>query len=939
MSLFSIPYLCYLKAEIGSIFFFSIVFFMLTSASAQPSDLVTGSVYEVATEVALVGATIYIEDKNTGTVTDQNGHFQLRIPFISDTVVLIISYVGYETRRFPVTASSCPCRITLSKTQIIANEVVVSASRIPETILEAPVTILKMNAIAVKEAPSENFYSALQGYKGVDVLTNSLLYKTLNTRGFNNNANYRLAQLVDGVDNSLVGLGWPFGNVLGTTDLDIEKVELIPGPASALYGANAFNGLLYMTTKDPFRYQGVSMQVKNGINHLGSDAHDPSWYGDIQFRYAKAFNDRFAFKVNAGYIQGQDWLLTDSSDIYKGVAEELRGPDNPARDVVNIYGDEDVRKSLVKDQSGKGIDISRTGYAVSDLIDNSTYSFKANTALEYKINDHLNLSYAFNYAQATTTYSSLYYLKNIKMYTNKLELTGTHFFIRAAANADDLGDTYSTVALANAINKFWVKDKMNSNWFNDFARAYNGTVENVVANDLIAARAYADSARYVPGTDLFNHVMDSLSKVSFSSNGAKVIDHSSKYYFQAQYNFSKQISFMELIAGADYNLTRLNSEGTIFNDEPGDPIFVNQYAGYAQATKKILKDKLKLLAALRFDKADNFKGAWSPRLAAVYHPDDKNYFRASWQQGFRLPDPQLQFMDIVISPTQHRLGGTAEVDEPYNSRYNSFTQSSTVNFNNAVKNYLLTDPTVTLDSAVKRYAGLLQKSPYDYIQPEKVHTFEVGYRRLLFNNNFYFDINYFHNDYTGFIFSTTLVQPDSGGIESQEAIHIAGKAIYYGAVENFSTFVNSADRVVVDGVEIGASVQLPHNYVLSGNFTWIHSNVESGQLLPGIKTPPFKSNLSISNRTLTKHFGFMVNWRWTDAIENWSNVSDLESIDNDLPAYSIIDAQVSYRIPKAATSVKLGASNLLNYYHQDYAQGISVGGIYYVSLLYDGIFK
>ncbi len=936
MSASSIPFLTHLKFEIGSLLFIGITFFMLTTAAAQPSHLVTGSVHEAVTEVALIGATIYVKDKNTGTVTDQHGNFQLRVPFEQDTVKLIISYVGYETGIYPVTESTCPCRITLSKTQLLANEVVVSASRIPETILEAPVTILKMNAIAVKEAPSENFYSALQGYKGVDVLTNSLLYKTLNTRGFNNNANYRLAQLVDGVDNSLVGLGWPFGNVLGTTDLDIEKVELIPGPASALYGANAFNGLLYMTTKDPFRYQGVSMQVKNGINHLGSDAHDPSWYGDIQFRYAKAFNDRFAFKVNAGYIQGQDWLLTDSSDVYKYVSEELRGPDNPARDAVNIYGDEDVRKSLVKDQSGKGIDVSRTGYAVADLVDNSTYSFKANTALEYKINDRLDLSYAFNFAQATTSYSSLYNLKNMRLYSNKLELTGTHFFVRAAAIADDLGDTYSISALAGGMNRFW---KKSNDWFNAFSRAYNGTVPDVNANDLLTARAYADSGRYIPGTEAFNHLMDSLSDVPFSSGGAKVVDRSSKYYFQAQYDFSKHIRFMELIAGADYNLTRLNSEGTIFNDKPGEPIDINQYAGYAQATKKFFKDHLKLLAALRYDKTDNFKGVWSPRIAAVYHFDGKNYFRASWQQGFRLPDPQLQYMDIVLSPTLHRLGGTSKVDEPYNSRYNSFTQASTVSFNDAVKNYLLSDTSATLDSAVKRFAGLLQKSPYDYIQPEKVHTFEIGYRRLLFSNNVYLDINYFHNDYTGFIFSTVLVQPDTGGTDSPEAIEIAGEAIYSGAAVNFLTVVNSEERVVVDGMEIGASIQLPRNYVLSGNFTWIHSNVESGQLLPGIKTPPFKSNLSISNRNLTKHLGFMINWRWTDAIDNWSNVSDLESIDNNLPACNIIDAQVSYRIPKVATSIKLGASNLLNYYHQDYAQGITVGGIYYVSLLYDGIFK
>ncbi|MBP9883973.1 MAG: TonB-dependent receptor [Chitinophagales bacterium] len=908
---------------------------MLTSASAQPSGLVTGSVYEVATEVALVGATIYIEDKNTGTVTDQNGHFQLRVPFEKDSVVLIISYVGYETQRIPITVSTCPCNIKLSKTEITAKEVVVTASRIPETILEAPVTILKMNAIAVKETPSENFYSALQGYKGVDVLTNSLLYKTLNTRGFNNNANFRLAQLVDGIDNSLVGLGWPLGNVLGITDLDVEKVEIIPGPASALYGANAFNGLLYTTTKDPFRYQGITAQVKNGVNHLGSDLHDPAFYTDLQLRYAKAFNDKFAFKVNFGYIRGSDWLLTDSSDIYLYVDDSQRGPDNPARDAVNILGDDVAFPELVLDAKGNPVDVSRTGYYVSDLIDNTTYSLKAGAGLEYKLNDRLQLSYAFNFAQATTSYSSIstFNLKDILIYSNKLELSGNQFFLRASSIANDLGETYSATSLAASINRTW---KSNNDWFNAFARAYNGSVGGVSPFDLNEARNYADIGRLIPGTEAFNHVADSIRAVHFGSLGALVIDRSSKYSFQGEYDFNPKIKVLELIAGADYRLTRLNSEGTIFIDEPGEPLMVNQYAAYVQAGKKILNDRLKLLASLRYDKADNFKGVWAPRFAAVYHPDNNNYFRASWQSGFRIPDPQLQYMDISFTPTSHRLGGTALVDKPYNSRYNSFTKSSADAFLKAVD---ADTSGGTYDEIINRYVNLLEASPYDYIEPEKVQTFEAGYRRLLFDKKVYFDVNYFHNSYTGFIFTTVLVQTKSGGPGSAESMLAAAKDIDSGKVENFTTVVNSEEKVTVNGIEVGTSIVLPRGYLLSGNFTWIQSNVEPEKNLPGLRTPEFKSNVSISNPHVFKQLGFMVNWRWTDAVYNWSNVADESSIDNNLPAYSIIDAQVSYRIPKAATSIKAGASNLLNYYHQDYAQGISVGGIYYVSLLYDGIFK
>ncbi|HUM48193.1 MAG TPA: TonB-dependent receptor, partial [Chitinophagales bacterium] len=746
--------------------------------------------------------------------------------------------------------------------------------------------------------------------------------------------NFRLVQLIDGIDNSLVGLGWPLGNVLGATDLDIEKVELIPGPASALYGANAFNGLVYISTKDPFRYQGFSALVKNGFNQPSAVSNHPALYTDLQLRYARAFNDRFAFKVNMGYLQGSDWLLTDSSDLYVAIDEALRGPENPARNAVNIYGDETVKRSLVADEEGNKVDVSRTGYYVHDLIDNTSYSFKASTGLSYKLDDRMVLSYAFNFSQATTSYSNLFNLKNVLMYTNKLELNGAHFFIRAASFANDLGDTYNASSLAAVINKKW---KTDNDWFSAFAKAYNGGVSGIEEKDVAEARMYADSGRLIPGTDGFTQVMDSLRGIPFSSGGARVIDRSSKYYLQGEYDFSSRIKIVELVAGADYRFTRLNSEGTIFIDEPGAPLDINQYAGYAQVTKKLFSNHLKLLAALRYDKADNFKGVWAPRLAAVYHPDDQNYFRSSWQYGFRLPDPQLQFMDIQVSPTSHRLGGTSLADAPYNSRYHSFTQASTIIFNDSVDHYLLKNPD-SLDAAINRFNGLLQQSPYDYIQPEKVQTFEIGYQRLLLNERIYFDINYFHNEYSGFIFSTVLVKPDSGGPGNAADIITAAYAIESNAVENFLTVVNSPDKAVVDGIETGVSLLLPRNYKLSGNFTWIHDNVTPGKPLPGIRTPPFKSNVSISKRDVIRNLGFMINWRWTDAVNNWSNAIDQASIDNDLPACSIIDVQVTYAIPRAALSIKAGASNLLNYYHQDYAQGSAIGGIYYVSFLYDGLF-
>ena len=84
-------------------------------------------------------------------------------------------------------------------------------------------------------------------------------FKVINTRGFANTTNVRFAQLIDGIDNQTPHIGAPMANALGVTDLDIEKVEIIPGTASALYGMNAVNGLANFRTKNPFDTEGYPL--------------------------------------------------------------------------------------------------------------------------------------------------------------------------------------------------------------------------------------------------------------------------------------------------------------------------------------------------------------------------------------------------------------------------------------------------------------------------------------------------------------------------------------------------------------------------------------------------------------------------------------------------------------------------------------------------------
>ena len=170
---------------------------------------------------------------------------------------------------------------------------VITASRVAEKILQSPINIEKVNAAYFKSSPAPSFFDALENVKGVHMITPSLGFKVINTRGFANTTNVRFAQLIDGMDIQAPHLGAPIANALGPNDLDIESVEIIPGSAAALYGMNAINGLANFTTKDPFTSQGISIQQKTGVNHINDANSSTSIFTETTLRIAHAFSGKF----------------------------------------------------------------------------------------------------------------------------------------------------------------------------------------------------------------------------------------------------------------------------------------------------------------------------------------------------------------------------------------------------------------------------------------------------------------------------------------------------------------------------------------------------------------------------------------------------------------------------------------------------------------------
>src|SRR5690554_4611017 len=249
------------------------------------------------------GANVIILGTSTGTVTDFDGNYVLtanqELPF-----TLQVSSVGFSTANQTITSNNQTVNFELKEGTSL-DEVVISASRTLERIFESPVTVERFGLKEIKNTASVDFYDGLENLKGVDINTNSLTFKSINTRGFATMANTRFVQLVDGMDNSAPALNFVLGNLLGMTELDVHSVELLPGASSALYGANAFNGILFMTSKDPFDFEGVSAYYKQGITSQEA-AGDNNFY-DFGFRAAKKFSNKVAGQVNFSYLRGTDW--------------------------------------------------------------------------------------------------------------------------------------------------------------------------------------------------------------------------------------------------------------------------------------------------------------------------------------------------------------------------------------------------------------------------------------------------------------------------------------------------------------------------------------------------------------------------------------------------------------------------------------------------------
>lgn len=935
---------------------------LLLSFAAAAQVSVTGKVLDAENDEPLVGVNILVKGKVIGTTTDLDGEFRLNVNSVAPPITLVITSVGFAPQEILISQSSANIEVKLEPQVMLGQEIVVSASRIEENILESPVTIEKMGVLEIQNTPADDYYKSIQNLKGVDMTSSSINFQIVNARGFNSTGNTRFVQMTDGMDTQAPALNFPVGNLNGPTELDVESVELIPGAASALYGPNAFNGILLVTSKNPFEYQGFSAMYKFGMNHFGNqdvsnefltvDAPDsPQPMHTAAIRYAKAFNNKFAFKVNASYSQATDWYgstLTDQNPERQGDLGV-----NPGANFVHAFG-EDVSTSLplVGLQLGGSLPapllpylaagdlpnniISRTAIPEQFLVDYGAENIKINTGLHYRLTDNLEASYTFNGGYGTSIYTGAqrYSLKNFGVTQHKLELESNKFFIRGYITQENSGDSYIADKIAADISNDAIS---HSAWFGTYAAAYltglaqagvtPGTASQLPADVRTqlhqAARAAADAPLFENGGEAFENSKEIFQNLTIPE-GAKFDDQSLFYHAEGQYDFSEDLSFMDLQVGASYRLYDLQSNGTIFADTTGNDITIQEYGMYAQASKRFFDDFLKLTGSVRYDKNENFDGQINPRLSSVLKLSDRTNFRASYQTGFRLPTTQGQHISLDVG-TFRILGGLPQYAASFNAYENAYTVASVLEYTAAVS--AAGTSAAVVDPA---NLALLQPVPeggYDPVKPEQVQSFEFGLKGLL-SDKISYDVVYYNNTYTDFITQVSIRK--AAGDINVNGINAQGLLVGTGA-NTYQIYTNSDEEIRAHGFALGTEYALPGNYMFRLNYNW-NKQIDqlSEEFLNDFNTPEHKFNLLLGNRKLTDRLGASVSYRWQDAFRWESSFAQ-----GDVPSYSTVDAQISYRVPSIKSLVKLGGSNVFNnQYYQNFG-GPTIGAIYYVSITFD----
>ncbi|GAB3333334.1 TonB-dependent receptor [Marivirga atlantica] len=955
--------------------------FISSAFVANAQTQLSGTVVDEDSGIPLIGVNVVVKGKVLGTTTDFDGNFNLKLD-LPAPITLQFSMVGYKTTEYVAESSQSDIKVKLGEEILLGQEVVVSASRVEENILQSPVSIEKMDVLAIQQTPADNYYKGISYLKGVDVTQSSINFQIVNARGFNSTGNTRFVQLTDGMDTQAPALNFPIGNLNGPSELDVESVEFIPGAQSALYGPNAFNGIMRVTSKSAFEYQGLSAFAKVGVNHIGADTEagapsTPQPMYEASLRYAKSlFNDRFAFKVNGSYMRAEDWYATDYSSDRNGEVDPRFGNyRNPGSDFPNTMGDEAaINLSILQLSSNwstlagqlsgnsqiqgveKGVPVndfvnngflpnqvvSASAFREHEVIDYGAENYKANVGLYFRPTDDIELSYLYNGGWGTSIYTGAqrYSLKDFGIQQHRLQAEGNNWFVRGYTTLENSGNSYITEFYAKRILDLQVANSP----VGVFSSDVSGWLGTYAYNYL--------ASLHLQGIDPQNSSPENLTEA------------------QRQQAFEYARTSTEAFFGVDLNSEQgqniLNEaeNGTV----PIGPKFNDQSRLYHAEGQYDLSEQLgfmDLLVGASFRQYDL-------RSNGTIFPDSEdnpitiNEYGAFAQGSKKVIDDKLNLVgsvridknenfNAVFSP---RLAAVLTVADDHNFRVsaqtgfrNPTTQGQYINLDiissrllgglpgNIEQYEIGTNPNIYTIESIEEMTNTFYATgnlvtenlevvdDFKSVAPEQVQSLEIGYKSVV-NNKLLVDFVGYFNSYNNFIVQQRMRRASLNNDGTPNYF-----TLFNGTADNtFQVYTNANEQISAYGFAGELSYTLPKRYSIGFNYNYNKLNTQnaSDDFVFGFNTPEHKFNVKFGNRKLTDKLGFNFVYRWQSEFFWESSFGD-----GTIPAYGTADVQFTYKVPSIRSMIKVGGSNIFNdYYYQSFGAP-RIGAIYYVSITFD----
>ena len=762
----------------------SVVLFLFSFGYSIPIE---GIIIDSKTELPLIGANVFLKETNIGAASDENGFFNFpSVP--SGEYVLSASYIGYESKEQKLTIKPGSIKkylsIKLSISTIDLQEYVISSRRgRREKITDAPAAISIITSSQIRRESHGNLGDYFKNVKGVDFTASGLDSYNLSARGFNSSFSSRLLTLTDGRMANVPSLRLIAYNVIPASSDDVEQIEVVLGPSSALYGPNAHSGVVNIITKRPSEYSGTNLSYTAGtrdfrkwqVRHSGSQGKvsykvsfvDFSAYDWIWIDEEEKKSHMSPWTKNDGKLGSQledgdlgNWIW-DGYDIIidknnDGIYSNIQGIDS----IIYAFDDANQLSNINADINNDGL---------SDTVDFHIENKRVDFRMDYNFSrDHF---ISFNYGQAVAS---------------NINITGIGRYL-----AD------------NWIYQYYQYRHVYGNWF---MQMYLNT-------------SNAGNTRSL-------------------RSGDKIFDESKFYHLQLQHSLDMDnLLSSTFIWGFDYQRTMPETFGTILPDGSGgkkpdsykedgidndgdgnvdewDELFVtNEFGLYGQLQSK-LTDNFELVAAGRFDlhsgladengfrfildplsgETMNYAPQLSPKIGLLWKPYENQTFRLTSARAFETPSSQGLYLDILVAiyeifPVKARgnLNGynyTRTADDElmiYDVRDGSYSE------------FRLTEMP---DSSVLYIPSVLGRpsqfvSPEDYIsikaiESEVVWTNEFGYSGFIGKQTrATFDL--YHSTYNDFVSDLTWITPvvldTSKGLDNFEIIGLVATSEHDGIVD------------------------------------------------------------------------------------------------------------------------------------------------------------